>query len=209
MPGEGVGQGHEQHPPRSQGTFENLKAAAVGIHGVGETLRGTLNNSVDQRLRLSRDHEKQAQIDAKNRAVMERGRGELDGLQQTRSGGARPNANAPVNGNMNAPTAGSNDYGNTHPAMRNNGSRPQGSLADSLYNGGRNQAPTTQTAGYEASAWGPSGGGAAMHSQAQRPTGYGGYEAKPDASATHTDETEGSKGRSGGLGKLFKRKPVS
>lgn len=30
------------------GTFQNLKTAAIGIHGAGETLRGTLNSSIDR-----------------------------------------------------------------------------------------------------------------------------------------------------------------
>ncbi|KAL8991683.1 MAG: hypothetical protein Q9169_007747 [Polycauliona sp. 2 TL-2023] len=36
----------QQH---NQGTLQGLKNAAVGIHGAGETLRGTLNSAVDRR----------------------------------------------------------------------------------------------------------------------------------------------------------------
>ncbi|KAF7508288.1 hypothetical protein GJ744_009433 [Endocarpon pusillum] len=37
-------------PGQRPGTFQNLKVAAAGIHGAGETLRGTLNSSIDRHI---------------------------------------------------------------------------------------------------------------------------------------------------------------
>ncbi|TKA82551.1 hypothetical protein B0A55_02280 [Friedmanniomyces simplex] len=65
----------------SGGAFENLKAAAVGLHGVGETLRGTLNSEVDNRL-SRRNPDKAAAVNAKNRADIERGQQEMARLRE-------------------------------------------------------------------------------------------------------------------------------
>lgn len=62
------------------GAFSNLKAAVVGIHGVGETLRGTLNDSVDRHV-PGGNAEARAAAQAKNNAVLDRGRNEMGGLQ--------------------------------------------------------------------------------------------------------------------------------
>ncbi|KAK5714316.1 hypothetical protein LTR17_017247 [Elasticomyces elasticus] len=78
------------HQPSSQppartsgagGAFENLKAAAIGLHGVGETLRGTLNSEVDNRL-SRRNPDKAAAVNAKNRADIERGQAEMARLRE-------------------------------------------------------------------------------------------------------------------------------
>ena len=47
--------------------------------GVGETLRGTLNNTVDQRF-PSRNPEKAALINARNEETLSKGRAEMDGI---------------------------------------------------------------------------------------------------------------------------------
>ncbi|KAL9034180.1 MAG: hypothetical protein Q9180_005550 [Flavoplaca navasiana] len=39
----------QQQQQHNQGTLQGLKSAAIGIHGAGETLRGTLNSAVDRR----------------------------------------------------------------------------------------------------------------------------------------------------------------
>ncbi|KAK4945917.1 hypothetical protein LTR10_015010 [Elasticomyces elasticus] len=74
-----------QPPPTSRtsagGALENLKAAAIGLHGVGETLRGTLNSEVDNRL-SRRNPDKAAQVNAKNRADIERGQAEMARLRE-------------------------------------------------------------------------------------------------------------------------------
>ncbi|KAK5675255.1 hypothetical protein LTS10_012016 [Elasticomyces elasticus] len=71
-----------QPPARtSGGAFENLKAAAIGLHGVGETLRGTLNSEVDNRL-SRRNPDKAAAVNAKNRADIERGQAEMARLRE-------------------------------------------------------------------------------------------------------------------------------
>ncbi|KAK5722837.1 hypothetical protein LTR17_014223 [Elasticomyces elasticus] len=77
---------HTQSTPHQQGrtsggAFENLKAAAIGLHGVGETLRGTLNSEVDNRL-SRRNPDKAAAVNAKNRADIERGQAEMARLRE-------------------------------------------------------------------------------------------------------------------------------
>ncbi|KAK4543752.1 hypothetical protein LTR36_004785 [Oleoguttula mirabilis] len=84
MRGQGGGGGEGEYgaePGQRVSAFENLKAAAVGIHGVGETLRSTLNSEIDNRY-PRRDPEKAAAAEAKNRAEMERGYREMAGLRQ-------------------------------------------------------------------------------------------------------------------------------
>ncbi|UZP39473.1 hypothetical protein NXS19_007289 [Fusarium pseudograminearum] len=58
--------------PASKSTFANLKTAAAGIHGAGETLRGTLNSTVDKHFGGT-----PAAIE-KNQAAIEAGRYEID-----------------------------------------------------------------------------------------------------------------------------------
>ncbi|KAK5761421.1 hypothetical protein LTS12_008381 [Elasticomyces elasticus] len=77
---------HTQTAPQQQGrtsggALENLKAAAIGLHGVGETLRGTLNSEVDNRL-SRRNPDKAAAVNAKNRADIERGQAEMARLRE-------------------------------------------------------------------------------------------------------------------------------
>ncbi|MCJ1458615.1 hypothetical protein MMC28_008989 [Mycoblastus sanguinarius] len=64
-----AGQRSQQEPS----TLQNLKTAAVGIHGVGETLRGTLNSSVDKRFGGSPE-----QV-AAHQQVVNNGREEIEG----------------------------------------------------------------------------------------------------------------------------------
>ncbi|KAI7158043.1 hypothetical protein KC349_g5192 [Hortaea werneckii] len=64
-------------------TFHSLKSAAIGLHGVGETLRGTLNNEVDNRLQR-RNPDKNSAAREKNAAVMQRGEREMAGLREGR-----------------------------------------------------------------------------------------------------------------------------
>jgi hypothetical protein len=54
-------------------TFTNLKTAAAGIHGAGETLRGTLNNTVDKRFAKPN-----SAVHAKNQAAIDKGRAEIE-----------------------------------------------------------------------------------------------------------------------------------
>jgi len=63
------------------GTLGDLKKAAIGLHGVGEQLRGTLNNEFDTRLSRP-DSERAAYARQKNQAVLDRAQqemGRLDG----------------------------------------------------------------------------------------------------------------------------------
>ncbi|KAL8786105.1 MAG: hypothetical protein Q9213_002968 [Squamulea squamosa] len=48
--GGGVMGGQQMTPQQqhNQGTLQGLKSAAIGIHGAGETLRGTLNSAIDR-----------------------------------------------------------------------------------------------------------------------------------------------------------------
>ncbi|KAI7716572.1 hypothetical protein KC353_g5288, partial [Hortaea werneckii] len=79
------------HPSGSAGgdgggggnTLHSLKSAAIGLHGVGETLRGTLNNEVDNRLQR-RNPDKNSAAREKNAAVMQRGEREMAGLREGR-----------------------------------------------------------------------------------------------------------------------------
>jgi hypothetical protein len=65
-------------PAQKQSTLSNLKAAAAGIHGVGETLRGTLNSNIDRRFPGSGDKEKQAAIVQRHDDVAAAGRNEIE-----------------------------------------------------------------------------------------------------------------------------------
>ncbi|KAK2927188.1 hypothetical protein FoTM2_012362 [Fusarium oxysporum f. sp. vasinfectum] len=58
--------------PANKSTFANLKSAAAGIHGAGETLRGTLNSSVDKHFGGT------PQAIEKNQAAIDAGRYEID-----------------------------------------------------------------------------------------------------------------------------------
>ncbi|KAK3687089.1 hypothetical protein LTR37_019156 [Vermiconidia calcicola] len=80
---EGYAGSEQPTNPRPTSTIGSLKAAAVGLHGVGETLRGTLNNEVDSRFH-SRNPEKAAAINAKNQQTMMAGQREMAGLRQQR-----------------------------------------------------------------------------------------------------------------------------
>jgi len=65
----------------NKGTLGDLKKAAIGLHGVGEQLRGTLNNEFDTRLSKP-DSERAAYARQKNQAVLDRAQqemGRLDG----------------------------------------------------------------------------------------------------------------------------------
>ncbi|KAK5107966.1 hypothetical protein LTR62_000511 [Meristemomyces frigidus] len=74
-----------QPPPQSRpnipSTIESIKAAAIGLHGVGETLRSSLNNEVDSRF-PRRDQEKASAVNAKNRAEFEKGQREMARLRE-------------------------------------------------------------------------------------------------------------------------------
>lgn len=65
-------------PVQRQSTLSNLKAAAAGIHGVGETLRGTLNSNIDRRFTGSGNPEKHAAIVKKHEDVIAAGRSEIE-----------------------------------------------------------------------------------------------------------------------------------
>lgn len=78
-PPDHTGQLQQQQQPPS--TMQNLKAAAHGIHGAGETLRGTLNSSVDRRFPMGRDAEKHAALVQRHDDVAARGVDEIDRAQ--------------------------------------------------------------------------------------------------------------------------------
>jgi hypothetical protein len=65
-------------PVQRQSTLSSLKAAAAGIHGVGETLRGTLNSNIDRRIPLSRNAENQAAIVKGYDDIAAAGRSEME-----------------------------------------------------------------------------------------------------------------------------------
>jgi len=73
-----------QQQPAPRSTFANLKAAAQGLHGVGETVRGTLNNEIDTRFPRS-NSQKAALANAKNQSVLENGHREMAPLNARRS----------------------------------------------------------------------------------------------------------------------------
>lgn len=78
-----------QGVPQKQPTLANLKAAAHGIHGAGEALRGTFNSTVDRR--FGRDD---PAVHAKNQAVIDAGRSEIES-QNFASRPRPPAADAP------------------------------------------------------------------------------------------------------------------
>lgn len=80
----GATAGLTPQPQQNQsGIFANLKAAAKGIHGVGETLRGTLNSEIDNRF-PRKDVNKAAAANAKNQNVLQTGQRELEGVRVER-----------------------------------------------------------------------------------------------------------------------------
>ncbi|EAT87606.2 hypothetical protein SNOG_05215 [Parastagonospora nodorum SN15] len=86
--------GHTPQPPpqgvpQKQATLASLKAAAHGIHGAGEALRGTFNNTVDRRFAPA-----DSAVHAKNQAVIEAGRSEIES-QNFASRPRPPAADAP------------------------------------------------------------------------------------------------------------------
>ncbi|KAF2737288.1 hypothetical protein EJ04DRAFT_510393 [Polyplosphaeria fusca] len=62
-----------QPPQQKASTLHNLKTAAAGIHGAGETLRGTLNQTVDKRFAKPN-----ATVHEKNQATLDAGRTEIE-----------------------------------------------------------------------------------------------------------------------------------
>ncbi|KAM3422062.1 hypothetical protein BST61_g2438 [Cercospora zeina] len=95
-PSASASQAPSATPSAPASTFGSLKAAAKGLHGVGETLRGTLNNEIDTRF-PRRNAEKAAIANAKNQAALERGQTEMQGLQAYEAfapGGARSSSSA-------------------------------------------------------------------------------------------------------------------
>ena len=65
--------------------------------GVGETLRGTINNEVDQRFPRS-NADKAAQADAKNAAALDKGQREMAGLRERNA--LQPTVNPDYNKNL-------------------------------------------------------------------------------------------------------------
>ncbi|KAF2025444.1 hypothetical protein EK21DRAFT_76404 [Setomelanomma holmii] len=71
--------GHTPQPQQQQGlaerkpTIANLKAAAHGIHGAGEALRGTFNSSIDRRFAPADSF-----VHTKNQATIDAGRAEIE-----------------------------------------------------------------------------------------------------------------------------------
>ncbi|GAB7327673.1 hypothetical protein MBLNU13_g11503t1 [Cladosporium sp. NU13] len=80
--------------PAPKSTFANLKAAAQGLHGVGETVRGTLNNEIDTRFPRS-NSQKAAAANAKNQSVLEAGNREMAGVSMRRSQDRRRSQEVP------------------------------------------------------------------------------------------------------------------
>lgn len=101
--------------------------SAFDVQGVGETLRGTLNSGIDSRFPISRNAEKNAAINARNQAVLEKGDREMAGLRNR--GGLEPTISPPqpppptqtqgVTGSGN--TASENRYPNPNHARRPSG----------------------------------------------------------------------------------------
>ncbi|ETN46684.1 uncharacterized protein HMPREF1541_00871 [Cyphellophora europaea CBS 101466] len=84
MDPDGVSLVTTDHPTtNNKSTISDLRAAAKGIHGVGETLRGTLNSTIDQNFPRKND-KKAAKANAKNDAVLARGRNEVAGIPHHR-----------------------------------------------------------------------------------------------------------------------------
>lgn len=92
------------------GTLDNLKAAAVGLHGVGETLRGTFNSGIDQRFPRSNPDSSGA-ANAKNQGVLDRGRDEMQRISENRESWDSRGAHAP-------PIPPKEPVTSVHPAMR-------------------------------------------------------------------------------------------
>ncbi|KAI1338357.1 hypothetical protein F5Y15DRAFT_126553 [Xylariaceae sp. FL0016] len=90
--GEGSDDTARPDPSRPRSTLQNLKSAAAGIHGAGETLRGTLNSVVDERFSSDpRAHEK-------NQAALTRGQYEIENRRFLHAQGETqpPRDNTPV-----------------------------------------------------------------------------------------------------------------
>ncbi|KAK0269591.1 hypothetical protein LTR35_014704 [Friedmanniomyces endolithicus] len=152
----------QQTSPVSSGSgvgsaLGNLKAAAIGLHGVGETLRGTLNSEVDNRL-SRRDPDKAAAVDAKNRADITRGQQEMARMRERN--GLAPTIRRP--GELTGSGSGNSGSGIMHPQLQpqqrdSSGSamQPQRDYAVSPISQHAPQLPPMQVGG--GSTGGPSG----------------------------------------------------
>ncbi|KAK1081634.1 hypothetical protein LTR33_004516 [Friedmanniomyces endolithicus] len=152
----------QQTSPVSSGSgvgsaLGNLKAAAIGLHGVGETLRGTLNSEVDNRL-SRRDPDKAAAVDAKNRADITRGQQEMARMRERN--GLAPTIRRP--GELTGSGNGNSGSGIMHPQLQpqprdSSGSamQPQRDYAVSPISQHAPQLPPMQVGG--GSTGGPSG----------------------------------------------------
>ncbi|KAF7571673.1 hypothetical protein PtrCC142_004063 [Pyrenophora tritici-repentis] len=86
QPGNTNGTYNSGHDLQKQGTMANLKAAAAGIHGAGETLRGTFNDTFDRR---------NPNAHAKNQAVIDKGRSEIEAARARQYANTQQAANQP------------------------------------------------------------------------------------------------------------------
>jgi len=152
------------------------------IQGVGETLRGTLNNEVDQRLHLSRNPEKQAAINAHNQEVLSAGNREMAGVRSN----IRPK-NAPP------PGPGNRDGMSNGPGT--------GYAPHSAPGGGRDMLGPGSRPGYAPNSAAPDGD--PRNSSYRRPT----PEPEPPISPIQSNEPVDDMRR--GFRKLLKRKPAA
>ncbi|KAH8701463.1 hypothetical protein GQ44DRAFT_717535 [Phaeosphaeriaceae sp. PMI808] len=115
-----------QSPAHKQSTLANLKAAAHGIHGAGEALRGTFNSTIDRRFATA-----DSTVHAKNQATINAGRSEID--SQNFAYRPRPHATdaPPV-----PPIPTQQQYANSPAQQPYSGSSISGSQIDEGYGGG-------------------------------------------------------------------------
>jgi hypothetical protein len=118
----------------------DIKAGVKGLHGVGETIRGTFNEAADQIFdsKQKRPHTQSSQLN--NRAIIEKGKAEIDGADEMiaryeakRKGGRLPvatNVDTQHAGEYSRPTEGytpgttGSAIGNTSSATSNVHAKP-------------------------------------------------------------------------------------
>lgn len=185
-----------------------LSANDIAIQGVGETLRGAVNNTADTRFARS-DPEKAAYANAKNQATLEQGDREMAGLRDHANLGrttVSPSSqyySQPPDTFSKQPSATyqggtSNNEGNSYTAL------PQMR--------GRNDYPQTHKSAVLSDPAESSVSGSSFY-DANSTSGYNApkttYEANPATSAGYNAGNSSDDGGKRRFNKLMKRKPVA
>ncbi|KAF7533792.1 hypothetical protein G7054_g6772 [Neopestalotiopsis clavispora] len=84
---------------------KDIKTGLKGIHGVGETLRGTVNEAADQALDTNAKHPASQESQLKHQGTAAKGKAEVDGADsmlarhEAKHGGNAAQMSQPIEGN--------------------------------------------------------------------------------------------------------------